>query len=137
MGVRQYKNQFVVNIVLTVSAAVIFYEEHTSVGGKTPFQLRITTPPSASLHILSIKSLRIHFSDNRQPATVNHVAVAEDSPSISLGDIGDAESEVTQKEGNLSFIPGTTQVLFGTISSASATELKVTYYLRGKSATKP
>jgi hypothetical protein len=110
---------------LTVSTVIIFYEEHTSVGGKTPFQLRIMTPPSASLHLLPITSLKIHFSDERQPVTVNRVAANEDSPSISLGDIGNPESEVTQKDGNLKFIPGTTQVLYGTVSSATAMELKV------------
>jgi hypothetical protein len=96
------------------------------VGGKTPFQLRITTPLSASLHLLPITSLKIHFSDERQPVTVNHFASNEDSPSISLGDIGNAESEVIRRNGTLNFIPGTTQVLYGTISSAIAIELKVT-----------
>jgi len=111
---------------LTVSTVVTFYEEYTSVGGKTPFQLRITTPPSASLHLLPIVSLKIHFSDERQALIVNYVAANEDSPSISLGDIGNSESGVTQRNGNLNFIPGTTQVLYGTVSSAAAIELKVT-----------
>jgi hypothetical protein len=109
-----------------VSTVVTFYEEYTSVGGKTPFQLRITTPPSASLHLLPISSLKIYFSDERQPVTVNHVTASEDSPSISLGDIGNSESEVIQRNRNLEFIPGTTQVLYGTVSSATAIELKVT-----------
>ena len=109
-----------------VSTDVTFFEEQTSVGGQTPFQLRITTPLSTCLHLLPTAFLRIYFSDNREPIILNRIAADEDSPSISLGDVGDGQGEAVQREGGLKFNPGGTQVLYGTVYSLSAIELKVT-----------
>lgn len=109
-----------------VHTAVIFYEEHASVGKQTPIQLRTTALSSTSLHLLPISCLVIHFSDGRQPVTINQVPTGKNGHLISLGELGDSQSEAIRVDEHLDFSPKATQIFYGTVTSATAVELKVT-----------
>lgn len=105
---------------LTVPVSVVFYEAEAAVGVNTPFQIHFTAPKSSCLHLLPVKSLSIHFSDERPPLTVNHVE-GENRP-IYLANIA-AESKTI--DASLVFEPGITKVLYGGITSNTPRELKV------------
>lgn len=106
--------------------AVTFYEEYSFVGKPTPFQLRISSPPFTCLHLLPVKHLAISFSDDRSPIIINKVAESTADSVVFLGNLGNSESQATQVDGSLDFMPGTTQVISGTITSEAAMELKIT-----------
>lgn len=105
---------------ILVSSSVIFYQAEAAVGANTPIQIHLTPPKSSVLSLLPLRSLHLHFSDNRPPLTIRHKD-GGDSP-IYLGNIASEEVAV---EGSLIFQPGVTKVLYGGITSGIPQELKV------------
>jgi hypothetical protein len=103
-----------------VPSSVVFYQAEADVGASTPIQIHLTPPKASCLHLLPLKRIQVHFSDNRPPLTINHLD-GDDRP-IYLGHIGDDQVIL---DGSLTFQPGVTKVLHGAITSNIPEELKV------------
>ncbi|GAA5914419.1 hypothetical protein JCM6882_008227 [Rhodosporidiobolus microsporus] len=94
-----------------------FHTPTTPVSTPVPFQLVLSSPPTARSSGLSFTSLDIHFNDDRPPISVQHADPAEgeggkEVEKVNLGSVG-AEQE---RKANLRWQNGAVKVFSGAIA---------------------
>ncbi|KAF8161338.1 Gryzun, putative trafficking through golgi-domain-containing protein [Crassisporium funariophilum] len=101
-------------------SSVVFWSPEVKVGERAAFQLIMTAPSTVSLASIPFSRLAIHFADKTSPLVVDHAA-SESESTVRRVDLGHATFSDTEEPpvviADLRWLPGSTMVFTGTISS--------------------
>ncbi len=102
----------------SVSVAISYPREPVPVGHRAPFRMKLSASPSGQFNALSFDSIELHFSTDRPAVVID--GVANEEP-MSVGDILLDDDATSGHSGSLSFKPGQSKVITGSLSSSSPT----------------
>lgn len=113
-----------------VDCHLAFWKPSGDIGHSIPFQLALTSPPTARSSALVFSQLELHFNDDRPPIIITHkahdVSPITITEFVQLGDVGDAtQTPSGDHSAALSWVDGSTKVFSGVVSSAKDLNLTV------------
>jgi hypothetical protein len=103
---------------LSVCATIFYTRETALVGQSAPFQIKLSAAPSAQFDALCFDSIELHFSTDRPAVVIDGSDGTLREGTIHLGNIALDDVTTSIHSAPLSFTPGRTMILNGSLSSA-------------------
>lgn len=109
---------------------MVFWSREVKVDEEAAFQFTMIAPTAITLSSIPFSRITFNFSESVPPIVVDHEPsdTDEEVKVVKLGHVSSPSSSRTAVKANLLWLPGSTTVFTGTVSSSEPSELKVGYY---------